>query len=254
MFNAKKETKNIINFIRKYYEDNNLGGCVLGISGGKDSAVVAAIMCEAIGKENVLGVTLPCHSKESDKSDAKLVSDAFGFELVDLDLTDAFEAIKGKVNLLGNFTEEETLNSDINLKPRLRMATLYYLAALYSNLKQKTYLVAGTSNKCELYVGYFTKGGDSVHDISVLADFTVEEVIKIGAYLKVPEKVLYKKPNDGLSNQTDEDKLGVKYSEIADYMEDKNLLDPVTSNKISTLHQSNLHKFMVPTYRRNDVV
>lgn len=72
------------------------------------------------------------------------------------------------------------------------MATLYYLAALYSNLKQKTYLVAGTSNKCELYVGYFTKGGDSVYDISVLADFTVEEVIKIGAYLKVPEKVLYK--------------------------------------------------------------
>ena len=134
------------------------------------------------------------------------------------------------------------------------MATLYYLAALYSNLKQKTYLVAGTSNKCELYVGYFTKGGDSVHDISVLADFTVEEVIKIGEYLKVPEKVLYKKPNDGLSNQTDEDKLGVKYSEIADYIENKNLLDPITSNKISTLHQSNLHKFTIPTYRRNDAI
>ena len=216
-FNAEQETKNIISFIRNYYQENNLGGAVIGISGGKDSGVVAALFTSALGKENVVGVTLPCHSKEEDKIDAKLIS-------------------------------------DINLKPRLRMATLYYLAALYSNLKQKTYLVAGTSNKCELYVGYFTKGGDSVHDISVLADFTVEEVIKIGAYLKVPEKVLYKKPNDGLSNQTDEDKLGVKYSEIADYMEDKNLLDPVTSNKISTLHQSNLHKFTIPTYRRNNAV
>lgn len=253
-FNAEKETNNIISFIRNYYQENNLGGAIIGISGGKDSGVVAALFTKALGKENIVGVTLPCHSKEEDKIDAKLISDYYGFDLINFDITNTFDTFKEELKGLGDFNIEETKNSDINLKPRLRMATLYYLAALYSNLKQKTYLVAGTSNKCELYVGYFTKGGDSVHDISVLADFTVEEVIKIGAYLKVPEKVLYKKPNDGLSNQTDEDKLGVKYSEIADYMEDKNLLDPVTSNKISTLHQSNLHKFTIPTYRRNDAV
>ena len=130
------------------------------------------------------------------------------------------------------------------------MSTLYYLAALYSNLKGKTYLVAGTSNKCELFVGYFTKGGDSVHDISTIADFTVEEVIKIGEYLKVPEKVLYKAPDDGLSNQTDEDKLGVKYSEIATYIEDKTLLDEKLKEKIEKLHNNNLHKFNIPTYKQ----
>ena len=130
------------------------------------------------------------------------------------------------------------------------MSTLYYLAALYSAVRGKTYLVAGTSNKCELYVGYFTKGGDSVHDISTIADFTVDEVIAIGEYLKVPEKVLYKKPNDGLSNQTDEDKLGVKYKDIATYIDNPNSVDEEIGEKIKKLHNNNLHKFTIPTYRR----
>jgi len=249
-FNIEKETNNVIEFIRNYYKGNSLGGAILGISGGKDSGVVAALFTKALGKENVIGVTMPCHSKEEDKSDAKLISDYYGFKLINFDITDTFDAFKMELKNIGEFTLEETKNSDINLKPRLRMATLYYLAALYSNLKGKTYLVAGTSNKCELYVGYFTKGGDSVHDISPIADFTVEEVIKIGEYLGVPEKVLYKKPNDGLSNQTDEDKLGVKYSEIANYMEDENSVEEVTRQKIKKLHNSNLHKFNIPTYRR----
>jgi len=122
---------------------------------------------------------------------------------------------------------------------------------LYSSLRNKTYLVAGTSNKCELFVGYFTKGGDSVHDIATIADLTVDEVIAIGEYLKVPEKVLYKTPDDGLSNQTDEDKLGVKYKDIATYMEDPNRLDKDIQEKIRKLHEINLHKFSIPTYRRN---
>lgn len=250
-FNAEKEANNVIEFIRKYYKENNLGGAILGISGGKDSGVVAALFTKALGSENVIGVTMPCHSKEEDKSDAKLVSDYYGFKLINFDITNTFEAFKIELKTIGNFNEEETKNSDINLKPRLRMTTLYYLAALYSNLNGKTYLVAGTSNKCELYVGYFTKGGDSVHDISPIADFTVEEVIKIGEYLKVPEKVLYKKPNDGLSNQTDEEKLGVKYSEIASYMEDENSVDEKTRQKIKKLHNNNLHKFTIPTYKKN---
>jgi len=224
-FNAKEETNKVIEFIKNYYKENDLGGVILGISGGKDSAVVSALFTKALGSENVIGVTLPCHSKEEDKIDAKLISDYYGFELINFDLTNTFDTFKEELNNLGNFNNDQTKNSDINLKPRLRMSTLYYLAALYSNLKEKTYLVAGTSNKCELYVGYFTKGGDSVHDISSIADFTVDEVIEIGKYLKVPEKVLYKKPNDGLSNQTDEDKLGVKYSEIALFIEDKSLVN-----------------------------
>ncbi|MBQ8043486.1 MAG: NAD(+) synthase [Clostridia bacterium] len=115
-------------------------------------------MVEALGKENILGVWMPCHSKEQDKQDAKLVSDYYGFELIDYDLTDTYETFKSNLDGLGQFNQEQTKNSDINVKPRLRMMTLYYLAALQSALKGKTYLVVGTSNKCELFVGYFTKG------------------------------------------------------------------------------------------------
>lgn len=245
MFNKEIETNRLINFIRDYYLKNNLGGCVLGISGGKDSAVVAAIMCEAIGKENVLGVTLPCHSKDEDKTDAKLIADTYGFELINLDLTNTFDVFSKEIDKLGNFTSEELKNSDINLKPRLRMASCYYLAALYSAIKGKTYIVAGTSNKCESYVGYFTKGGDSVHDIGVLTDYTVSEVIAMGEYLKVPAKVLYKVPSDGLSNLSDEDKLGVKYSDIEKYL-DNSLEDETIKNKIEKLHNNSLHKYHSP--------
>ena len=248
-FNAKKETEKIIEFIRKYYQDNNLKGAILGISGGKDSAVVAALLVKALGKENVIGVTLPCHSKEEDRIDAKLVSDYYEIKLINFNLTKVFDEFKKELTNLALFNEENIKNSDINLKPRLRMATLYYLAALYSSLNNQTYLVAGTSNKCELFVGYFTKGGDSVHDISLIADYTVEEVIEIGKYLKVPEKVLYKRPNDGLSNQTDEDKLGVKYSDIAKYINQEKL-PKETEEKIAKLHKNSLHKFNIPTYRR----
>lgn len=251
-FDVKKETNNVINFIRNYYQEHNLGGAILGISGGKDSGVVAALFTEALGCENVIGVTLPCHSKEEDRIDAKLISDYYGFELINFDITSTFDSFKEELTNLGDFTYEETKNSDINLKPRLRMATLYYLAALYSALRGKTYLVAGTSNKCELFVGYFTKGGDSVHDIAPIADFTVDEVIKIGKYLSVPKKVLYKKPNDGLSNQSDEEKLGVKYDEIAAFMEEETSVDSETATKIRVLHKGSLHKFNIPTYRRSE--
>ena len=222
MFDAQKEKDKIVKFIRDYYKDNNLGGVVIGISGGKDSGVVAGLFSEAIGPENIIGITMPCHSKDTDKKDALRVSDYYGFEMIDIDLTDTL----------------------------LRMTSLYYVAALYSAIKKKTYIVAGTGNKCEEFVGYFTKGGDSVSDIKVLADLTVEEVIKVGEVLNVPKEVLYKTPNDGLSNTSDEDKLGVKYADIAKYM-NKEELDEDIKKKIEKLHKKSLHKFNIPTYRKN---
>ena len=249
-FNAKEQTEKVIGFIRDYYKKNNLKGAILGISGGKDSGVVAGLFARALGAENVIGVTMPCHSKREDKTDAKLISDYYGFELIDMDLTNTFDSFKNEVVKLGDFTEEEEKNSDINLKPRLRMATLYYLAALYSEVRGGTYLVAGTSNKCELYVGYFTKGGDSVHDISPIADFTVDEVIAIGEYIGVPEKVLYKKPSDGLSNQSDEDKLGVSYKNIAKVIQGEEVEKEVYE-KVKKLHDNNAHKFHIPTYKQD---
>ncbi len=249
MFDAKKETERIIAFVRDYYEKNHLKGAVLGISGGKDSGVVAAIMCAALGKENVVGVTLPCHSKDADRNDALLVAEKFGFEMLNIDLTSVFDAFKNEAGKLGDFTEEELKNSDINLKPRLRMASVYYLAALLSATRGGTYIVPGTSNACELYVGYFTKGGDSVYDIAPIYSLTVDEVIKVGEVLGVPEKVLYRTPDDGISGLSDEDKLGVKYADIGKVICGEEI-DEKEREKIERLHKASAHKFNIPVYRK----
>ncbi len=250
-FNAKKETEKVIEFIKNYYSTNNLGGAVVGVSGGKDSAVVLALFAKALGSENVVGVTLPCHSETQDEDLAKLVASHYGVKLYNLDLTDVFDSFVDEFEFGYKKLDAETLkNSNINLKPRLRMASLYYYAAMLTSVTGKGYLVAGTGNKCEQYVGYFTKGGDGVCDISVLADFTVDEVIAIGEELGVPSKVLYRAPSDGLSGQTDEEKLGVTYKQIADAIEGKDTLPKDIAEKISKLHNSSKHKFYVPTYRR----
>ena len=251
MFDVKKETENVIKFVRDYYEKNNLGGAVIGVSGGKDSGVVLAILVKALGKENVVGLTLPCHSMKQDKDLAHVVADFYGVKLYNLDLTEAFDAFTGAVKEgYGEISEECLKDSDINLKPRLRMASLYYYAAMLSKIKGKPYLVAGTSNKCELFVGYFTKGGDNVHDFATIADFTVSEVIKIGEYLNVPKEVLYRVPSDGLSGASDEEKLGVKYAEIEQYFDDKEVLEEEAKNKIEKLNKSTRHKFNIPTYKK----
>ena len=248
MFDPKKEIDGIVAFIRDYYEKCHLKGVVLGISGGKDSGVVAAIFTKALGKENVVGITMPCHSPESCANDAQLVAEKYGFELINIDLTASFDAFEKEIAKLGA-EEKDLVNSEINLKPRLRMATNYYVAAWYSAMKGGTYLVAGTSNKCELYVGYFTKGGDSTYDIGVLNDYTVEEVIRIGEELEVPPQVLYKTPNDDLSSQTDEDKLGVTYREIAAYMNGEEVSEEA-AKRIKKLHAGAAHKFHIPVYQR----
>ena len=251
MFDRKKEKDNVVKFIREYFEKNNLGGVVIGISGGKDSAVVAALFAEAIGPERILGVTLPCHSLATDKSDAEIIADFYNFRLINLDLTKTYDSFKDEVYKLGDFTDEELLNSDINIKPRLRMSSLYYLAALESALKGKTYVVAGTSNKCEEFVGYFTKGGDNVCDIKTIADFTVEQVLAIGEELNVPHNILYKTPSDGLSGKSDEDKLGVTYKAITNYIEGKEVSEK-DRKIIERLHKNTHHKFNIPTYRREE--
>lgn len=252
-FDSKRETENVVSFVRSYYRENNLKGAVVGLSGGKDSAVVTAILVEALGRDNVVGVTMPCHSNPDDRKDAELIANYYGIELINMDLSITYDAFKTELSKLDiEYTKDDLINSDINVKPRFRMATLYYIAALYSSIKHGTYLVAGTSNKSELYVGYFTKGGDQVHDFEVISDFTVSEVIKIGEYLKVPEKVLYKAPSDGLSGKTDEDKMGVTYQDIENYIYARPVSDEA-KRKIQELHKKNIHKFNMPAYKRQKV-
>ena len=253
-FDAVKTTEEIIEFVRNYYKKHNIKGAVIGISGGKDSGVVAGLMCKAIGAENVVGLTLPCHSHIDDKNLAKVVADYYGFKLYNCDLTTVFDEFENNIELgFGKVEKSKLKNSSINLKPRLRTSAMYYYAAMLSEVMGGTYLVVGTSNKCELYVGYFTKGGDDVNDISLLADLTVEEVIKVGEVVKVPKEVLYRVPSDGLSGMSDEDKLGVKYSDIALYMEDKTKVDAETSLKIEKLHNASRHKFVKNYYKKGNL-
>lgn len=247
MFNVEVEVNGIIDFIRSYYKKHNLKGAVIGISGGKDSAVVAGLFVKALGSENVIGVTLPCNSLLSDKDDAKKISEHYGFKLFNLELTSVFESFKNEFSKEFNF--DKLKDSDINLKPRLRMASLYYIAQAISSFKNEIYIVAGTSNYSESYVGYFTKGGDNISDISVLGNFLVSEVIKIGEYINVPKEILYKAPSDGLSSLTDEEKLGVTYNEIENYINGE---ETINSERIKYLHDLNSHKFYVPTYNKKN--
>lgn len=245
MIDRKKEVQRIIYFIQDYFKKNNLGGVIIGISGGKDSGVVAGLLSLALGGENVIGVSMPCHSNDEDYLDAKLVAGKFGISLINFDLSSVYDSFQKQAQLLEDYVI--SLDSEINLKPRLRMSTLYYLAQMYSKKNNKTYIVAGTGNKCEEYVGYFTKGGDSVSDIKILSSFTVDEVIQLGEEIGVPEKVLYKEPNDGLSGVSDEEKLGVSYSDIAKVISGE-VINKKAFDKINYLHEKNAHKFFTATY------
>ena len=250
MLDVKKTTEEIIEFIRKYYKENNLKGAVIGISGGKDSAVVAGLFARAIGPENIQGLWMPCHSKENDKKNAYLVANRFGFDIKEVDLTSTYDNyVKQIKNIYPDIKDENLIDANINIKPRLRTATLYYNAAMLSSVKGGTYIVPGTSNACELYVGYFTKGGDNVSDIMVLGDLSVKEVIEVGKYIGVPDQVVNKAPDDGLSGVTDEEKLGVKYDDIEKVIKGEYVED-IIKQKVMKLHNLNQHKFATVMYRK----
>lgn len=250
-FNAKQEVEKIVKFVRDYYSEHGLSGAVVGLSGGKDSAVALAIAVRALKSENVVALTLPCHSKEEDRVLANMVAKHYNVACYNVDLTETFDELDRAVVSEFKLVDDSALkDSRINAKPRLRMTALYYFAAMLSRTTGKPYLVFGTSNKCELFVGYFTKGGDNVCDISVLADFSVKEVIELGEELSVPAKVLHRTPSDGISGVSDEEKLGVKYDEIEQYIKDPKSVEKSVGEKIKSLHTANLHKFNLPTYRR----
>lgn len=210
----EKEVTRVTKWIREYIESVKADGVVIGNSGGKDSATVIALASTALGKDKVLTVAMPCNSNQSDFEDAKLVADKFEVQLIEVNLKRTYEELEkeltGKVVTKAEWREKE---SKINTKPRLRMTTLYYLA---QNLN---YSVIGTGNKCESIVGYTTKWGDNACDFNPIGDFTVEEVLQIGKYLGVPDKIINKAPSDGLGILTDEEKLGVTYNQISEYIE-----------------------------------
>lgn len=237
-----QEAENAIVWISNYVKKTGAKGVVVGNSGGKDSATVIAMATKALGKEKVFTVAMPCNSINADLEDAKLVAKTFEVPILEVNLSNTYNEFENTINSsLRNI--ELNKDSKINIKPRLRMTTLYAIAQTLG------YLVIGTGNLCEAMVGYTTKWGDSASDFNPIANFTVDEVLAIGEYLGVPDKIIHKAPNDGLGGQTDEEKMGVTYKQIAEYIETGKTDEDVMKN-IEKRNRTSKHKREpVPTYK-----
>ncbi|MBE5911473.1 NAD(+) synthase [Pseudobutyrivibrio sp.] len=246
-FDVEKQTKQLIEYTREWF--NRFGDntrAIIGISGGKDSSVTAAVLKEAIGAERIRAVIMP-NGVMSDIDDAKLLVDTLGLTYEIVPITDYYDAaIKTFENAK---TFEVTKDLKINLAPRLRMSTLYAIA----QGQGVTSFVVNTCNASEDYVGYSTKFGDAAGDVSLLQDFTVTEVLQIGEYLGLPNQLVHKTPSDGLSGMSDEDKLGFKYAQLDEYISDSNADIPADIRaSIDKKHAANLHKLqLMPAYKRH---
>jgi len=244
----KEEMNGAINWIAEYVKKSKVKGVVLGLSGGKDSATVLAMAVKALGKENVVAVSMPCNSIASDFDDAKECAEKFGVRFIKIDIGKSYQMLEDSINAqIGKVGAEElSREAKINMKPRMRMITLYSIA------QSLGYLVIGTGNLCEAMVGYTTKWGDSASDFNPIANFTVAEVLKIGEYLGVPDCIINKAPNDGLGGQTDEEKLGVKYAQIAEMIETGYIEDEKAKEIILRKFEASKHKRAgIPTYQFN---
>ena len=204
-------TQNVIQWIKDYFKDNADGKVICGISGGKDSTIVAALCVEALGADRVIGVLMP-NGKQSDIKDSYKVCNCLGIGYYQIDMHPAYIGFTDQIFPFGNITNYVKTN----LPARLRMCTLYTISALYPNSR-----VVNTSNYSERYIGYSTKFGDGAGDFSPLGNLTVREVLTIGDDLGLPYELVHKTPSDGMSGMSDEDKLGVKYSQIEQYLENK---------------------------------
>lgn len=237
----QQEMENAIKWIKQYVESSGAKGIVIGNSGGKDSATVLAMATKAIGKEKVVAISMPCNSQSSDLEDAQLVAKTFGVKLLKVDLSDSYGEMEKEINL--QLDQRLSKEATINMKPRLRMTTLYGIAQTLG------YLVMGTGNLCEAMVGYTTKWGDNSSDFNPIGNFTVEEVLEIGKILGVPEKILKKAPNDGLGGLTDEEKMGIQYRQIAEMIETGNT-EEKAKQEIMRRYQNSEHKrSLVPVYK-----
>lgn len=242
---VEKEVKRITKWICEKVAEAGADGVVIGNSGGKDSATVIGLAQKALGKEKVLAVALPCHSLKADIKDADLVARQFDVKFVEVDLSKAYENLENEIDqIIKPISDCKGKEAKINVKPRLRMATLYYIA------QDLNYLVMGTGNKCEITVGYTTKWGDNASDLNPLGEFTVEEVYQIARFLGVPDKIVNKAPCDGLGKLSDEEKLGVTYKQIAEYIETGTTEDEALEI-IKCKEKNSEHKRKpVPVYKR----
>ena len=236
-FNAREVKDLVIQWIRDWFEENGPGcNAVIGISGGKDSSVVAALCAEALGKDRVVGVTMP-NGIQPDLPDSLQLIAHLGIRHYPINIGSAFDALMKEVgDALAETGTEISAQTRINLAPRLRMSALYAVSQSLSGR------VANTCNLSEDWVGYSTRYGDAAGDFSPLGGLTVAEVVAIGKELGLPLNLVEKAPSDGLTGKTDEDNLGFTYAVLDRYIRTGVCEDPEVKARIDWKHKTNLFK------------
>jgi len=234
MIDAKRVKDQCVQWIRDWFEENGKGcNAVLGISGGKDSSVCAALCVEALGRDRVIGVTMP-NGVQPDIDDSVKLINHLGIRRYNVNIGKAFEALMAEVEAqLGQVASAQTR---INMAPRLRMTAVYAIS------QSNNGRVVNTCNLSEDWVGYSTRWGDAAGDFSPLGGLTVAEVLEVGTELGLPRELVYKTPSDGLCGKTDEDNLGFTYAVLDRYIRTGVCEDPATKALIDRKHELNLFK------------
>ena len=237
MFDAVKIKNECVEWIKKFFAENGPDcNAVVGISGGKDSSVVAALCVEALGKDRVIGVLMPC-GNQHDIDMAELLVKHLDIKHFVINVKDAVEGLKGALPF------ELSAQTTTNMPPRIRMTTLYAVAQSFNGR------VANTCNLSEDWVGYSTRYGDAAGDFSPCSHLTVAEVKQIGTVLGLPDVLVNKVPIDGLCGKTDEDNLGFTYAVLDRYIRTGEIDDEETKKKIDSMHKRNLFKLrLMPSF------
>lgn len=239
MFDAMKVKNACVEWIRDFFEKNGKGcNAVLGISGGKDSSIAAALCVEALGKDRVVGVLMP-QGVQHDIDKAYLLVNHLGIRHYEVNIKDAVDGVLKNIPADLEISEQ----SKINLPPRIRMSTLYAVSQSVNGR------VVNTCNLSEDWVGYSTRYGDSVGDFSPLSLLTVTEIKEIGYLLDLPKELVDKVPIDGLCGKTDEENLGFTYAELDVYIRTGVIADQAKKELIDRKHKANLFKLqLMPSF------
>ena len=236
-FDAIQVKDQVVRWIRDWFEVNGKGcNAVIGISGGKDSSVVAALCVEALGRDRVIGVTMP-NGVQADISDSMMLINHLGIRYFNVNIADTYQALMATIKeQFASDGIEVSAQTVTNMPPRLRMTTLY---AISQSMNGR---VANTCNLSEDWVGYSTRYGDAAGDFAPLGGLTVAEVIAIGKELGLPTELVEKTPSDGLCGKSDEDNLGFAYAVLDRYIRTGVCDDPKTKAAIDDKHVKNLFK------------
>lgn len=248
-FDAVKVKNDCVEWIRDWFAHNGSGcNAIIGISGGKDSSVVAALCVEALGKDRVVGILMP-NGVQNDITDSFKIVEFLDIKYATIDINSTFKSVLNHLIYLTPSTTNmkhilPTEQAITNLPPRIRMATLY---AVSQSLNGR---VVGTDNASEAYIGYSTRWGDNVADLMPILHFTSEEVVAIGDACGLPYELTHKTPSDGLCGKTDEDNFGFTYAVLNKYIRTGICDDKSIKEKIDKMHEKNLFKLEpIPVFK-----